>query len=49
MEKQYTALLYSKYSNSCTEIINIIENSNIDFSKETKLLPVCIDNNEIRK
>ena len=49
MEKQYTALLYSKYSKSCTEIINIIENSNIDFSKQTKLLPVCIDNDEIRK
>ena len=49
MEKQYTTLLYSKYSKYCTDLINLIENSNIDFSKETKLLPVCIDNDDIRK
>ena len=49
MEKQYTALLYSKYSKHCTDLINRIEVSNIDFTKETKLLPVCIDNDEIRK
>ena len=49
MEKQYTALLYSKYSKHCTDLINRIDLSNIDFTKETKLLPVCIDNDEIRK
>ena len=49
MEKQYTALLYSKYSKYCTDLIDRIEKSNIDFTKETKLLPVCIDNEDIRK
>ncbi len=46
MEPQYSVLVYSKYSQSCKRLFNIIRESGIDFSS---LQLLCIDNNEIRK
>jgi hypothetical protein len=39
-------LLFSKYSDSCQKLFNIIQNSGIDFSF---LIPMCVDNAEVRK
>lgn len=48
MEPQFSVLLYSKFSTSCTQLISTIEHS-IDFISATSLQFLCIDNDNIRK
>jgi hypothetical protein len=48
MNQQYSVLFYSQYSPNCKRILNLIENSKIDFTLLFNLTNVCIDNAEIR-
>ena len=49
MEITYSALFYSKYSNSSNKFLQMLTDSRIDFSKTIGLVTVCIDNEKIRK
>lgn len=49
MEHQLCVLLYSKYSQLSSKLINIIENSTVNLETNIALRKVCIDNEEIRK
>lgn len=44
-QPRYSILLYSKYSNRCSELLNILAQNNID----NIFLKLCIDNEVIRK
>jgi len=46
MNQQLTILLYSKYSNHCTNLIDLIQQSKLDFST---LQLLCIDNEKVRQ
>jgi hypothetical protein len=46
MNQQLTILLYSKYSNHCTTLIDLIQRSKVDFST---LQLLCIDNEKVRQ
>lgn len=46
MNQQLTILLYSKYSNQCTNLIDLIQQSKVDFST---LQLLCIDNKKVRQ
>jgi hypothetical protein len=48
MEPTFSVLLYSKYSEKSKKLMNIIQNSGIDFLSIVALQPVCIDNEQIR-
>lgn len=49
MDIKFSVLLYSKYSKFSKELVNIIENSNVDFINKFKFKTLCIDNETIRK
>ena len=48
MEPQLSVLLYSKYSSLSKRLMNIINTSNVDFTKKFALQTLCIDNQQIR-
>ena len=48
MESHLSVLLYSKYSSSSKQILDMIKTSGIDFEQQFKLQYLCIDNKEIR-
>lgn len=49
MEPKISLLLYSKYSDLSTKLLNHINDSQINFYELTKIQTVCIDNEEIRQ
>lgn len=49
MEPQYSILVYSKYSQNCKKLFDLMGESGIDFTNGVGLQMLCIDNNEIRK
>jgi hypothetical protein len=48
MESQLSVLLYSKYSSSSNNLMNMIQTSGIDFTTKFSLQPLCIDNQKVR-
>jgi hypothetical protein len=48
MNQQYSVLFYSQYSSNCKRILNLIQNSDVDFASVLNLTNVCIDNIQIR-
>jgi|UniRef100_A0A6C0J432 hypothetical protein len=44
-----TIILYSKYSNSCTQLIQMLNSYPVDLESNLNLSLVCIDNENIRK
>ena len=48
MEPQLSVLLYSKYSSSSKRLMNIMNTSNVNFTKKFSLQTLCIDNQQIR-
>lgn len=44
-----TIILYSKYSNSCTKLIQMLNSYPVDLESNLNLSLVCIDNENIRK
>lgn len=49
MDIKFTCLIYSKYSDFSKKLLNIIENSGIDFINIFKIKLLCADNENIRK
>jgi hypothetical protein len=49
MDIKFSVLLYSKYSKFSKELVDIIENSNVDFINKFQFKTLCIDNENIRK
>lgn len=52
MEPQFSVLVYSKFSQSCKQLISIIEQvqqNGLDFMSATGLQTLCIDNDKVRK
>ncbi len=49
MEPQYSILLYSKYSKVSQSLIQMIDNSGINFQAVLQLTPLCIDNEKVRE
>lgn len=48
MNYQYTVLVYSEFSTHCKKILDIMKNSDVDFTNAVTLHPLCIDNPSIR-
>jgi len=44
-----TIILYSKYSNSCTKLIRMLNSYPVDLESNLNLSLVCVDNENIRK
>lgn len=42
-------IIYSKYSNKCSEVFEIIKSTGIDFTQTYNIRTLCIDNDNIRK
>ena len=49
MDPQLLVLLYSKYSSSSKNLMNMIDQSGINFTNQFALQSLCIDNEDIRK
>ena len=48
MEPQFSVLLYSKYSATSKNLMDIMKNSGVNFSSLVGLQPLCVDNEEVR-
>ena len=49
MDIKFTAFLYSKYSNTCKNFFNLVDNIPPEVKENIKFINVCIDNEKIRK
>lgn len=48
MESNFSVLLYSKYSATSKQLMDVMNSSKVDFLKSTGLQNLCIDNEEVR-
>lgn len=48
MDYQFSVLLYSKYSQLCTQLLNDLEIAPVNLQIAARLRPVCIDNEKVR-
>lgn len=48
MDYQFSVLLYSKYSQLCTELLNDLEVAPVNLQIVARLRPICIDNEKVR-
>ena len=48
MESNFSVLLYSKYSATSKQLMDVMNSSKVDFLKSTGLQNLCVDNEEVR-
>jgi len=48
-QPQMIVLIFSKYSELCGQLINMIQSSGVDIAGETGMVPLCIDKQKIRQ
>ena len=48
MESNFSVLLYSKYSTTSKQLMDIMNSSKVDFKKSTGLQNLCVDNEQVR-
>jgi hypothetical protein len=49
MEPQLCVLLYSKYSSNSKKLLNLMDESGINFQQQLSLQSLCIDNTDVRE
>ena len=49
MDPQTSVLLYSKYSPSCQNLMELMESSNVNFKNIISLQTLCVDNEKVRE